>query len=188
MRKLLLTCWLFLLVACQSESHKTSFDHTILVTPSGDKINTRLVYTPTAQEQGLSGVKDNEFGNDQGMLFFYLNSDMRHFWMPDTYFDLDIFYLDGDLKITDIIRKLPHYIGRLNPDMIPRARGVWSMHVLEMKSSSEIAKKLNLGDALKWEGEKSLNETTDHIRSSLDHRQEHHYFPQQIESEIRQQQ
>lgn len=167
MGKLLVSFTLFLLLSCQSESRSNPFDHVTLLTPHGDKINTRLVYTPKDQEQGLSGVQERDFKDDQGMLFFYLSPDMRYFWMPDTYFDLDIFYLDQDLKVIDIIRKLPHYIGRHNPELIPRARGVWSLHVLEMKASSAIAKKLQIGDQLKWEGKKTLGETNDHIRSRL---------------------
>lgn len=171
MGKLLLSLALFSLLSCQSESHSDSFENTTLLTPSGEKINTRLLYTPKDQEQGLSGVREGEFKDDQGMLFFYLLPEMRYFWMPDTYFDLDLFYLDEDFKITDIIRKLPHYIGRHNPELIPRARGVWSLHVLEMKASSPIAGKLQVGDQLKWNGKKTLQETNDYIRSRLNPQQ-----------------
>lgn len=167
MGKLLLSLVLFSILSCQSESRTDSFNHTVLTSPSGDKINTRLVYTPKDQEQGLSGVRPEDFKENEGMLFFYLVPDMRYFWMPDTYFDLDLFYLDQDLKITDIIRRLPHYVGRLNPELIPKARGVWSLHVLEMKADSPIGKNLKIGDQLKWSGSKNLQETIDHVKSKL---------------------
>jgi uncharacterized protein len=119
-------------------------------------------------EQGLSGVKAEDLSDDQGMLFFYLTDQEMHFWMPDTYFDLDLVYLDSNLKIIDIIRKLPHYIGRSNPDLIPRARGVWSRYVLEMKASSSISGKLKIGDLLTWDSSLTLNETAAKISTELE--------------------
>ncbi len=158
----LLTLFLLLMTsACQTES-RSSIDpqnpikQVELITPVGESIGTTVVYTDAEQEQGLSGVKPEDFIETQGMLFFYLEEEERHFWMPDTYFDLDLFYLDKNLKIVDIIRKLPFYVGRANPDLIPRARGVWCRHTLEMKSSSPIAKKLEIGQVLQWKGPLSL--------------------------------
>jgi uncharacterized membrane protein (UPF0127 family) len=169
MRKLIGLVLLLTLMSCQSESRKPidpprPIKEVQLVTPSGETIETTLAITLLEQEQGLSGVKPEDFSDEQGLLFFYLQDDERHFWMPDTYFDLDLIYLDKELKITDIIRKLPHHKGRANQELIPRARGVWARHVLEMKSSSEIAKKLKEGDVLQWKGKKSLIETENQIR------------------------
>lgn len=171
MRKLIGLILLFTLMSCQSESRKR-IDQTNplkvvrLVTPSGETIETTLAITPAEQEQGLSGVKPEDFSDTQGMLFFYTQEDERHFWMPDTYFDLDLFYLDKDLKITSIIRKLPHYKGRANAHLIPRARGIWARHVLEMKSTSEVAKKLKEGDVLQWNGSLTLAETENLVREN----------------------
>lgn len=134
------------------------------MTPSGETIKTTLALTPAEQEQGLSGVKPDDFDEDEGMLFFYLVDDMKHFWMPDTYFDLDIIFLDKDLKVLDIIRKLPFYVGKANPELIPRARGVWARHALEMKATSEISKKLKAGDLLKWEGPMGPAELTEKLQ------------------------
>lgn len=169
MIKFLTLTLLFVLFACQSESRKAIDNgnppqNIELVTPSGKVIETTLLITLKEQEQGLSGVKPEDFDDEQGMLFFYTSEDERHFWMPDTYFDLDLFYLDKNLIITDIIRKLPHYKGRANPNQIPRARGVWSRHVLEMKSSSNISQSLKMGDKLKWRGSLSLEETEARIK------------------------
>jgi uncharacterized membrane protein (UPF0127 family) len=166
MRKLLSLILLFALFSCQSES-QDPLKKTILKTAGGDSIKTTLAYTSIDSERGLSGVKSEDYADDQGMLFFYLSDEERHFWMPDTYFDLDLFYLDKDLKVLDIIRKLPFYIGRANPESIPRARGVWCRHVLEMKSGSSIAEKIKVGDQLGWESSKSLQETEQMIRDAL---------------------
>lgn len=171
MRKLLTLTLLFVLFGCQTESRNSEDNQNPLkkvelITPSGDSIDTRLAIGPKEQEMGLSGIKSEDFDEDEGMLFFYLQEDERYFWMPDTYFDLDLFYLDKNLVITDIIRKLPHYVGRANTDLIPRARGVWSRHVLEMKSTSEIAQKLKIGHKLKWKGETTLPETEEKVRKA----------------------
>jgi len=158
---LLLTLW-----ACQSES-RNSTNSLKLKAPSGELIKTRLVYTPRDMEQGLSGTKPDQFAEDEGMLFFYMADDEKNFWMPDTYFDLDLIYLNHDLIINDIIRKLPHYTGRSNPDLIPRARNVYARHVLEMKATSPISAKLKVGDKLEWISSQSLGETTERITKEL---------------------
>ncbi len=171
MRKFLTLLSLTLLLACQSESRPGGVKdpgRTILLTPQGEAVKTRVAFTEQDQIQGLSGVKADEFAEDEGLLFWYQDEGMRYFWMPDTYFDLDLFYLDKDLKITDIIRKLPHYIGRHNESLIPKAREVWSRHVLEMKASSPIAASLNVGDKLQWKAEMSLSETEEAISKILE--------------------
>ncbi len=164
MGKLLSLLLLLTLSACQSESRnpkdaQNPLKKVELITPSGESIETTVALTPAEQEQGLSGVKPEDFEDNQGMLFFYISEEERHFWMPDTYFDLDLFYLDKDLKIIDIVRKLPFNVGRANPDSIPRARGVWCRHTLEMNSASAIAQRLKLGDVLKWKGAYSVEQT-----------------------------
>lgn len=119
------------------------------------------------QEQGLSGMQPENFDDNEGMLFYYLDDGDKHFWMPDTYFDLDLFYLDKDLRILDIVRKLPHHKGRHNEDLIPRARGVWCRHTLEMKASSPLAAELKIGDQLQWKGEIPLSDMDAKARELL---------------------
>jgi len=166
MGKFLTLLALLTLSACQSES-RNPLKYVELITPAGEVIKTSLVYTPKDTEQGLSGVHPENYQDDQGMLFFYLEDGNKHFWMPDTYFDLDLIYLDQNLKIVDIIRKLPHYVGRANPDLIPRARGVWCRHTLEMKANSPIAAKLKIGDQLRWQSDWSLSQTHSKIAEEL---------------------
>jgi uncharacterized membrane protein (UPF0127 family) len=154
MIKLLTLSLLFSLFSCQLGTDRFKhLNQIILKTPSGEEILTKLAINSAEQEQGLSGIKPEEFLDNEAMLFVYKNDGEKFFWMPDTYFEIDIFYLDKDLKILEIIRKLPFYIGRNNPELIPRARPVWSRHALEMKSSSSLSKKLNVGDQLKIKDE-----------------------------------
>lgn len=166
MPKFLTLCLLVLVFSCQSESRKAT-GMVDLVTPKGAVIKTKLAITPAEQEQGLSGVQPEDFSDEDGMLFYYLDDSDKFFWMPDTYFDLDLIYLDKDLKIVDIIRKLPHHKGRHNEAMIPRARGVWCRHTLEMKASSPLAATLQIGDQLSWKGASPYSEMDAKVREIL---------------------
>ena len=138
-----------------------------LVTPKGDIIKTKLAITLSEQEQGLSGVRPEDFADNDGMLFYYLDDSDKYFWMPDTYFDLDLIYLDKDLKVVDIIRKLPYHKGRHNESLIPRARGVWCRHTLEMKASSPLAASIQIGDQLTWKGPTPYSEMDNKVRNTL---------------------
>ncbi len=157
MPKFLTLCLLTLMLSCQSESRKSTGE-VELISPNGEAIKTKLAITSSEQEQGLSGVQPDDFDDNQGMLFYYLNDNEKYFWMPDTYFDLDLFYLDKDLRIVDIVRKLAHHKGRHNEALIPKARPVWCRHTLEMKSGSPLAASLKIGDQLKWRGQTEYSE------------------------------
>lgn len=163
MTKFLTLCLMTVLLSCQSESRK-ALSEGILTTPRGEAIKTRLAITPKDQEQGLSGVQPGDFDEDQGMLFYYAEDSDKFFWMPDTYFDLDLFYLDKDLVVLDIVRKLPHHKGRHNEALIPRARGVWCRHTLEMKAGSKIASGIQIGDKLSWKGNGTLEEIVSKVQ------------------------
>jgi len=168
MLKLLTLPFLFLLFSCQSESANKLGNHykITLKTPLGASISTQIALTSDQQQQGLSGIQDKDFSDDQGMLFFYKEESEKYFWMPDTYFDLDIFYLDKNFNILDIVRKLPHYKGRNNPELIPKARGIWARHALEMKSGSDLANSLKIGDKLIWSGEPTPEELQKYLEKN----------------------
>ncbi len=166
MRKLWTLTLLFLIASCQSGS-SDPMKYAELKTPTGETIKTTLAITAAEQEKGLSGTQSSDWDEDQGMLFFYLADSELRFWMPDTYFDLDIFYLDKDLKVVEVIRKVPHFIGKTPYASIPRVRGVWARHVLELKAGSKLSDSIKVGDSLGWQSPLTL---------------------QQIESKIRQQQ
>ncbi len=164
MTKFLTLCLMITFLSCQSESRKT-LSEGLLTTPRGESIKTRLAITATEQEQGLSGVQPADFDDDQGMLFYYRDESDKFFWMPDTYFDLDLFYLDQNLVVLDIVRKLPHHKGRHNEALIPRARGVWCRHTLEMKAGSKIASGIQIGEKLSWKGNGTLEEIVSKVQN-----------------------
>jgi hypothetical protein len=124
--------------------------------PSGESLRVRLAITMEEQTQGLSGIKDNDFQNDEAMLFFYKDDADRLFWMPDTYFNLDIFFLEKDLTVVGIDRDVPFHPGRNTPPKIATTKVHYCRHVLELKSASPLAKKIKPGDKLSWTSSPSL--------------------------------
>ena len=134
-----------------------------LISPDNSTIKTRIAYKSADQTKGLQGIKESEFNENEGMLFFYLTEASRTFWMPNTYFNLDLIYLDEDMKIIDIVRNLPHYTGTVDSE-IPRAPTIRSRHVLEMKAGSVISSRLNVGDSLQWKSSLSLPQTEERIK------------------------
>lgn len=147
------------------ESRRDPLESVELITPDGETINASVAETPKEQTQGLQYVRENEFGDNDGKLFFYLKDSTRTFWMPNTYFDLDLFYLDENLRIIDVVRDMPHYTGNVNAE-IPRAPAIRSRHVLEMKASSPVADRLDVGDVLQWKSPVSLNGTENLVRQN----------------------
>ena len=64
--------------------------------------------TPSSQIKGLSGIKRNQLKTNQGAIFIYPNEAPRSFWMPDTYFDLAIIFLDKNLVVKHVEKKHQH--------------------------------------------------------------------------------
>ena len=98
-------------VSTEDTPQRDPLEEVELITPDGSVINASIADTAAEQTQGLQNVQEDEFSDNDGKLFFYLRDNARTFWMPNTFFDLDILYLDKNLKITDIVRNVPHYTG-----------------------------------------------------------------------------
>ena len=150
----------------ETTPQQNPLEDVVLKTSSGDNIQTSIAYTKDDQLDGLQHVQDSEFADDQGKLFFYLNESARTFWMPNTYFNLDIIYLDEDMKIIEIVWDMPHYTGDVNAE-IPRAPTITSRHVLEMKAGSPISSQLKVGDRLEWQSSLTLDQTESRIEERL---------------------
>lgn len=150
LNRLVLFFLLTLATSCQSKVDKDPKEWAWLVTPQ-DKILVKLAITDAQQIQGLSGLRDDAWPDDDGLLFVNDEERLHEFWMPDTYFDLDLIYLNKDFEIISIQRALPHFIGRFPENRIPRARKMWARHILELKSKSEVSKRLKVGDRLKFQ-------------------------------------
>lgn len=72
---------------------------------NGDTVHAEVADTPAARERGLMFRTD--LGENEGMLFVFPNSQIRSFWMRNTYIPLDIAYMDPDFVIVDIKQMEP---------------------------------------------------------------------------------
>lgn len=127
-----------------------------------------LALRSVEQVQGLSGLKSTDLFDQEGMLFIGKEQLWRGFWMPDTHFDLDIYFLDRDLKILakEIGVKHYPYPASQNPHLIPRTQQYQSYHVLELKTGSKISAQLEVGDSLVWGSNPDLQEILKDTRLS----------------------
>lgn len=128
---------------------ETAYNDTHFKTSSDEIIKLSIADSEQEYNAGLSFVQPEDFGEDEGKIFLYKVEEYRTFWMKNTFFDLDIFYLDKNFKVINVVRDLPYYEGSIS-SQIPRAPSIKSRHVLEMKSSSPIADSIHIGEQLTW--------------------------------------
>lgn len=132
--------------------------------PAKTEVNLRLALTKHEHSKGLSGIKPSDFPNDSGMLFVNDAMGTRRFWMPDTYFNLDIIFLDSDLKIVGIEKNVPFHPGQTEPPVIYRTKTYQAQFVLETKGNSPFSKQLKVGDQLKWKSKTPLQDVVKKAR------------------------
>ena len=126
--------------------------------PRAQKVTLRLALTRAEHSQGLSGLRPKDFTDKEGMLFVNEGMGTRRFWMPDTYFNLDIIFLGSDLKIVGIEKNVPSHPTHIEPPVIYRTKSYEAQFVLETKAKSPFSKNLKVGDQLKWIGPSALSE------------------------------
>jgi len=124
----------------------------------GQVVNLKLALSFEEHTKGLSGLKSNEFRSDSGMLFVDSQTGAKRFWMPNTYFNLDIIFLDEKLKIVAIEKNVPFHPGTKEPPVIYRTQTYQAQHVLETKANCNFSKNLKVNDQLEFIGPTSLSE------------------------------
>lgn len=127
-----------------------------LALENGMIIEVFLAISEQHQQEGLSGWKSLDLKKEQGMLFLYKEVGIRNFWMPDTYFNLDIIYLDSNFTVLKIDRNAPAHPGRTGN--IPKLKPTFSHHVLEIHADSNLSKIIKVGTKLAWMGSHSVKE------------------------------
>lgn len=135
-----------------------------LINPKGEQITLTLAVTQEERSQGLSGIRPENFSEKQGMLFISKEEETQHFWMPNTYFNLDITFLDKNLKIVAIEKNVPFHNKSVGRQPIYRTAPHWAQFVLETKAQSPFSKDLQTGQTLKWQSATSLSEIVQGIR------------------------
>lgn len=147
-----------ILISCSEADVFENYKKSEILTKSNDKLKVILAISDKEQEKGLSNIKPDQFADNQVMLFTAKETKLRQFWMPETFFNLDIVFLSSDLYIIDIDRNVPKHPTRYPRHQVPLSKSVFCTHVLEIKSSSPLAKKIKIGEFLKWNGTKSLSQ------------------------------
>lgn len=130
----------------------------LMKNPYGITIELDLALTRSQHTQGLSGLRPNDYKNSKGMLFVNPEMGPRRFWMPNTYFNLDIIFLDRDLKIVGIEKNVPAHPGLSEPPNIYKTDIYLAQFVLETKALAPFGEKLKKNDQLKFSGPRSLSE------------------------------
>ena len=89
-----------------SDINSPIFKHIICSVNFGDKNAKELSLEIADNEQkrsyGLMNRKD--INSNSGMLFIWENRQIRNFWMKNTYFNLDIFFLNNQGEIIEIYK------------------------------------------------------------------------------------
>ncbi len=65
-----------------------------------DTVEAELAKTDEEREKGL--MNRGAVPEGTGMLFVFTDEEVRSFWMSDTYVDLDVGFLDANLRLFDI--------------------------------------------------------------------------------------
>lgn len=70
-----------------------------------DTVLAEVASTPEERSQGL--MYRDEVPDGTGMLFVFQDSQMRSFWMANTYVPLDVAYMDPSYRVVDIVAMEP---------------------------------------------------------------------------------
>nr|VFJ49619.1 MAG: Uncharacterized conserved membrane protein, UPF0127 family [Candidatus Kentron sp. DK] len=132
------------------QDEQQRFGTASLILPSGRSFPIKLVFSAEEHTKGLSGVRPEDFPDDMGMFFWFSQSGPRRFWMPDTWFDLDIIFLDENLTIVHVAKNMKAHPGRQTPPPIAMTPVVFARHVLEVKANGPLSRELQEGARLQW--------------------------------------
>jgi len=108
---------------------------------AGQSIKVDLAFTPTAQEQGLSGRSNLK--EDEDMLFVFDKPGQYPFWMKDMNFAIDIIWIGEDLRVVYIKKNAL-------PESYPESYGSngTSKYVLEVGAGFSDKNNLKVGDKI----------------------------------------
>ncbi len=143
--------YLGFLTACNASTakHLQDYKQAKIILPSGEEVKVYIAETMRQQRKGLSGIRPEDFSKKEGMLFPEKQMFVRQFWMPETYFDLDLIFMNADYYVLEIHRGLKHYPHKPDRGKTPFSKKVFSQHVLELRADSPLAKKIKPGMVLR---------------------------------------
>ena len=78
----------------------------VLPSRSQGAVEIRLECAATPEERQRGLMFRSNLGEGEGMLFILRGEDNPSFWMKNTYVSLDIFFLDKDGRVVDLVERL----------------------------------------------------------------------------------
>jgi uncharacterized membrane protein (UPF0127 family) len=117
-----------------------------LALPDGFRVSAELALTPDEQARGL--MDREALAPDRGMLFVFRDYAPRHFWMKNTWIDLDMVFLDADLKVLKVFHRVPRSVPGQSEQEVARASAPAAL-VLELAAGTARAHKVKPGARLK---------------------------------------
>ncbi|HAT72220.1 MAG TPA: hypothetical protein DCS63_05330 [Elusimicrobia bacterium] len=118
----------------------------VLVLPDGAVVRAELALTPDAQAKGLMFRAALPPG--RGMLFVFGDGGVKSFWMKNTLIDLDMVFLDAELKVLRVFHRVPRSWPDQPESEVARAVAPASL-VLELPAGSARAHRVRPGAALR---------------------------------------
>ena len=101
---------------------------TAVIEANGHKIPVWLMTDDGMRQEGFMDLHDEDIPSGHGMLFVFPDSQLRSFWMKDTYVKLAICYIGADKSIVSISHGQPF-------DQSPLPSTDVAQYVLEVKES-----------------------------------------------------
>ena len=110
-----------------------------------------LAVTSEERQQGLSGRE--HLPQDAGMLFVFEEERVRHFWMKEMHFPLDIIWIDAQCSLLDVSANVPMPPPDAGNDDIPRVQSpAPARYVLEVNAGEAERNGLQTGDPVEFLG------------------------------------
>jgi len=126
--------------------------------PDGSTLRVRLALDDEDKKRGLSGFRETDFAEDEALLMVGFNNNQRSINMGDTFFNIDVFFLDDDLKVVGLQRNLKAHPGRVEPPAIENSEWVFARHIMEMRSGSSYANRIQQGMVLRWQSQPTIKD------------------------------
>ncbi|MBF0492220.1 MAG: DUF192 domain-containing protein [Deltaproteobacteria bacterium] len=134
---------LFFVLACSRPS-TSDISAMIKIFPTNSAplvVNAEKAQTEAELMRGLMYRQVLE--KDSGMLFIFPQEQLRSFWMKNTYVDLDLIFIGGDKKITDVLRGHAFSETEIQPAHLYR-------YVLEVNAGFVEKNKIKAGDKVEF--------------------------------------
>ena len=113
--------------------------------PDGFRVRAELALTREAQAKGL--MDRETLAPDAGMLFVFGGPGEKYFWMKNTYVDLDMVFLDADLKVLRVFHRVPRSVPGQPEAELARASAP-AVCVLELPAGAARAHRVKPGSKL----------------------------------------